>query len=105
MLLLVGVRATTTRYSSGGSPILPNTNTVSEYLFAPLRCLFAPLRLLFVCSALRGGADAMRKEGHLRPGYPQNPASPRLAEVLRKLWGILIGPYPRAGHAAMLGSK
>ena len=50
---------------------LTNTNKACEYLFAPLRCLFAPPRLLFVCSALRCGADEMRKEGHLTAPAPK----------------------------------
>ena len=62
---------------------LPNTNTVRECLFAPLRCLFARRDLLFVCSAFRDGADAMREEGHLRPPAPKIECASWRAEVLR----------------------
>ena len=71
---------------------LTNTNKACEYLFAPLRCLFAPPRLLFVCSALRCGADAMRKEGHLTAPGPQT-ARLWARRGGEQLWGNLKEPY------------
>ena len=87
-----GCRCGESQHSVGGrcagSTNLTNTNTVREHLLAPLRCLFAPPRLLFVCSALRCGADAMREEGHSRPGPPENLLAFGLAEVLTAICGI-----------------
>ena len=76
-----------------GSSILTNTNTVREYLFAPLRCFVARHELLFVVRSLLGVAHAMRKEGHSMAPGPQNRLRFDRAEVLRKLCGILIKPY------------
>ena len=77
-----------------GSPILTNTNTIRECLLDAPRCFVARRDLLFVVRSLRGGADAMRKEGHLKAPGPQNLLAFGLAEVLSKLCRKSMGPWP-----------
>jgi hypothetical protein len=54
-----------------------------------MRCDVLLLAAIVVRS-LRGGADAMRKEGHSTAPVPQNRSLRRGPEVLRKLWGNLM---------------
>src|ERR1700721_4738454 len=61
--VFVVVRAREQGELLSGSSNLPNTHPACECLLDASRCFVARRDLLFVVRSLRGGADAIRKEG------------------------------------------
>ena len=102
--VVVVVRASTGDGSTcAGSSILTNTNTVREHLLDALRCFVARRDLLLVVRSLRGGADAMCKEGHAMAPGPQNRCasaaqrcSPQYVEIDRPIFD---------GHLAIIQAQ